>query len=240
MSDRSQCRFPRPARPFEPAAERLRWPALAVGCSARQHAPQPGPRTGTGPPFAGDTYLLVDVGGNAGQRLPSGNLVSLVVAAERMAGPADAAEVLGGALRLLAAAEREAPRETFLGSFRQLVAHAGMDFEFAEDRANMQPMGQSGVLCTTLGERFQAMHDAFRAESETRGLERERQRLVRLAGRKCGTDVAEPVAPQLAGIDKPDRLQDVGEWIVNCEIGSEGLAWLQETEQPGLPPRSSG
>ncbi|MCY4596655.1 MAG: hypothetical protein OXC19_17870 [Bryobacterales bacterium] len=54
--------------------------------------------------------------------------------------------------------------------------------------------------------------------------------LVRLAKRKHGTDVAGPVATLLAGIDNPDRLQDVGEWIVDCEIGGALLARLQGTE----------
>ena len=157
-------------------------------------------------------------------------------------GPGDAAEVLQGALRLLASAEQEPLRETFLGWFRQLVGRAGVDLEFLEDRAKMEQMEQSGALRTTLEERFRAMHDAFRAEGEERGLEqglergleqgleRERQLLVRLAGRKFGTYIGEAVAGLLAGIDDPDRLQDVGEWIVDCGLGSELLARIQGTE----------
>ena len=98
----------------------------------------------------------------------------------------------------------------------------------------MEQMEQSGALRTTLEERFRAMHDAFRAEGEERGLEqgleRERQLLVRLAGRKFGTHIGEAVAGLLAGIDDPDRLQDVGEWIVDCGLGSELLARIQGTE----------
>jgi len=198
-----------------------------VGAAAR-------PQAGTGPPFAGESYVLVDVGAYEEQELPLGNLVSLVVAAERMMGPGDAAEVLEGALRLLASAEQEPLRETFLGWFRQLVGRAGVDLEFLEDRARMEQMEQSGALRTTLEERFRAMHDAFRAEGEERGLEqgleRERQLLVRLAGRKFGTHIGEAVAGLLAGIDDPDRLQDVGEWIVDCGLGSELLARIQGTE----------
>ena len=102
----------------------------------------------------------------------------------------------------------------------------------------MEDMEQSGASRTTLKERFKAMHDTFRAEGEERGLEeglgqgleRERQLLVRLTGRKFGTHVAEAVAGLLAGIDNPDRLQDVGEWIVDCNLGSELLARLQGSE----------
>ena len=202
-----------------------------VGAEAR-------PQAGTGPPFAGESYVLVDAGAYAGPELPAGNLVSLVLAAERMAGPGDAAEVLEGALRLLAAGEQEQLRETFLGWFRQLVGRSGVDLEFLEDRATMEQMEQSGALRTTLEERFRAVHDVYRAEGEERGLrrdleqglERERQLLVRQARRKFGTDAAESLAGLLAGIDDPERLQDVGEWIVDCDIGSELLARLQGTE----------
>ena len=92
-------------------------------------------------------------------------------------------------------------------------------------------MAENGELRTTLEERFRALHDAYRAEGVEqeleRGLERERRLLVRQVERKFGTEVAEPVARLLAGIGDPDRLQDVGEWIVDCDAGNELLARLK-------------
>ena len=61
-----------------------------------------------------------------------------------------------------------------------------------------------------------------------RGLERERQLLVRQVGRKFGPDVADLAAGLLAGTGDPDRLLDVGEWILDCHTGSELLARLRE------------
>ena len=95
----------------------------------------------------------------------------------------------------------------------------------------MARMAENRELRTTLDERFRALHDAYRAEGVEqeldRGLERERRLLVRQVERKFGTEVAETVARLLVGIGDPDRLQDVGEWIVDCDAGNELLARLE-------------
>ena len=108
-----------------------------------------------------------------------------------------------------------------------------MDLEFLEDRVMMERIEESGALRTTLEERFQALRDADVAKGvareRERGLARERELLVHLAGRNFGPDVADLVAVRLTGIRDLDRLQEVGEWIVDCDTGSELLACLQET-----------
>ena len=103
----------------------------------------------------------------------------------------------------------------------------------------LERIEESGALRTTLEQRFQALRDADIAKGEARGLERgleqgleqglerERQLLVRQVLRKFGPDVADLAAGLLAGISDPDRLQDVGEWIFDCDTGSELLARLQ-------------
>ncbi len=111
----------------------------------------------------------------------------------------------------------------------------------------LEQIRHSGELRPTLEERFQARFDALRAEGEERGLQkglrqgeerglqkgqeqslrRERQLLIRLADRKFGTEVRESAARLLAAIDDPDRLQDVGVWIVDYDRGSELLARLE-------------
>ena len=101
----------------------------------------------------------------------------------------------------------------------------------------MEQMEQVGALRTTLEERFEALHDAIRAEARAEGvqqgiqqaIERQRKLLCRLAERKFGTEAALRVAGLLAGTDDPSRLQDVGEWIIDCEEGSELIARLEGT-----------
>lgn len=82
----------------------------------------------------------------------------------------------------------------------------------------------SGELRTTLVGRSQALHDAYRAEGVEQGPEQERQLPVCLVGRKVGTDVAEPEVRLLAGNCDRDRLQDVGEWIVDAGVGNKPLS----------------
>ena len=95
----------------------------------------------------------------------------------------------------------------------------------------LERIEESGALRTTLEQRFQALRDADIAKGEARGLERglerQRQLLVRQVGRRFGPDVADLAAGLLAGISDPDRLQDVGEWIFDCDTGSELLVRLQ-------------
>ena len=96
----------------------------------------------------------------------------------------------------------------------------------------LERIEESGALRTTLEQRFQALRDADIAKGEARGLARglarERQLLVRQMGRKFGPDVADLAAGLLAGTSDPDRLLDVGEWIVDCGTGSELLERLRE------------
>ncbi len=214
---------------------------VAVGaCPAGGGSPPPPPT------YTGEQYVLVDLGAYDLDALPVDNLVSLMVQAERFAGAADMERVLEGLLRLLESEEYRELRERFLGWLRLLVQRAGVDLEFLEDRVMLEQIRHSGELRPTLEERFQARFDALRAEGEERGLrqglrqgeerglqkgqeqglQRERQLLVRQADRKFGTELREPVARLLAAIDDPDRLQDIGEWIVDCELGSELLARL--------------
>ena len=220
------------------------------------------------PKFSGERYELIDIGAYELKGLPEGNVVSLVVAAERMSGPGEATAVLERALRLLSAAEREKLRKTFLKWFRLLVARTGVDLDILEDSEMLERIEESGALRTTLEQRFQALRDADVARGEKRGLargekrglargekrglargekrglvrgerrglaqglaqglERERQLLVRQVGRKFGPDVADLAAGLLAGTSDPDRLLDVGEWILDCHTGSELLARLRE------------
>ena len=93
--------------------------------------------------------MLVDVGAYPVERLPAGNLVSLVMAAEGMMGPGEASDVREEALGLLSSGEREQFRETFLSWFRLLLGRAGVDLEVLEDRAMTERTAQGGELRTT-------------------------------------------------------------------------------------------
>ena len=62
------------------------------------------------------------------------------------------------------------------------------------------------------------------------GLEHERALLRRMAASRFGTETAERLAEALAGITDPERLAEIGEWLVRCETGGEFLARVAAAE----------
>ena len=63
-----------------------------------------------------------------------------------------------------------------------------------------------------------------RAQGIERGLAHERALLRRMAASRFGTDTAERLGAVLAGIPDPERLAEVGEWLVRCETGDAFLS----------------
>ena len=56
------------------------------------------------------------------------------------------------------------------------------------------------------------------------GLAHERALLRRMAASRFEVDTAERLSEALAGVTDPERLAEVGEWLVRCETGREFLA----------------
>ena len=52
----------------------------------------------------------------------------------------------------------------------------------------------------------------------------ERARLCRLAGRKFGGRAAEGLSARIDGVTEPERLAEVGDWIIDCGTEAEFLA----------------
>ena len=55
------------------------------------------------------------------------------------------------------------------------------------------------------------------------GMERERALLLRQAQRRFGADVAKALSDLIEGVADPDRLAEVGDWVVDCTTGRELL-----------------
>ena len=66
-----------------------------------------------------------------------------------------------------------------------------------------------------------------REEGLEQGLERERGLLRRQATRRFGAATAARLERYLAAIREPDRLEAVGDWIVDCASGPELLERLE-------------
>ena len=61
------------------------------------------------------------------------------------------------------------------------------------------------------------------AQEAAQGIERQRALLCRQAARRFGDATAVPLAALLGGIDDPEHLAEVGDWIVDCATGAELL-----------------
>ena len=80
-------------------------------------------------------------------------------------------------------------------------------------------------------DRIQAQIDRIaaqgREEARAEGLERERSLLRRLVAWRYGTDTAQQVNPLLAATQDPERLTNVGNWIMECASGRDLLERLR-------------
>ena len=79
----------------------------------------------------------------------------------------------------------------------------------------------------TLAERMAEWPKQWMREGMAQGLAHERELLRRMAASRFGADTAEPLAAMLAGISDPERLVEVGEWLVRCDTGDEFLARVE-------------
>ena len=72
-------------------------------------------------------------------------------------------------------------------------------------------------------------------------LAHERALLRRMAASRFGADIAERLSEMLASIAEPERLAEVGEWLVRCDTGESFLpVWFRrETRETGATPDGS-
>ena len=70
-------------------------------------------------------------------------------------------------------------------------------------------------------------------EGIEQGRAEERALLCRQAASRFGTDTAERLSVALAGIADPERLAEVGEWLVRCETGEAFLERMDSAQADG-------
>ena len=98
--------------------------------------------------------------------------------------------------------------------------------------ANQEAEGDERLL---VEDRIQAQIDRIAAQGCAEGreevraesLERMRSLLRRLVAWRYGTDTAQQVNPLLAATEDPERLTNVGNWIMECATGRDLLERLR-------------
>ncbi len=65
-----------------------------------------------------------------------------------------------------------------------------------------------------------------REQGIEQGVDQQRALLCRMAAGRFGDDAAARLTDVLAPITDPDRLAEIGDWLVRCDTGTEFLARL--------------
>ena len=84
-------------------------------------------------------------------------------------------------------------------------------------------MEEPPMLAETLDEWAEENFRQGRMEGMAEGMERERALLLRQVRRRFGADVSEALSGLIKGMEDPDRLTEVGDWVVDCATGRELL-----------------
>ncbi len=182
-------------------------------------------------------YLLLDERHVEGDDLPRRNLMTAVVGLEQSRSLADLVRVVAALLeRLPEPRDRELRR-----AFAEWVRRLAQRLAPASDE-DLRPERTLEDVRMTLEERVSQWPVQWREEGREegfqQGLEHERALLCRMAALRFGSETSERLAATLAGIADPDRLADIGEWLVRCDAAEEFLAHAVPSATE--PDRSSG
>ena len=195
------------------------------------------------PTFTGESYVLIDLQRLDPADLPEDNLVSLLALAYGMRDMREVAPIVDKALRVLRGTPRGELYDVFIPWFGMLAKRFGSDLKFLEDRDMIAKQEAEGDVRLLVEDRIQAQIDRIAAqgreegheegrsqgheEGRAEGLERERSLLRRLVAWRYGTDTAQQVNPLLAATEDPERLTNVGNWIMECATGRDLLERLR-------------
>ena len=190
--------------------------------------------TAVGPSLApyqpSQRYLVLDERRMEDDDLPSHNLVTAVVRLEQSRSPADLVRVVEALRRW-----HRSPRDDeLMRVFVDWVLRLTERFIPNEEEA-LPPVRTLEGVKMTLEERVsqwpaQWMREGMEqgreqglAQGLEQGLEHERALLCRMAASRFGKITAERLSGTLARIGDPERLADIGDWLVRCDTEEEFL-----------------
>ena len=167
-------------------------------------------------------YMVVDERHVEADDLPVHNLMTAVVRLEQSRSPTDLMRVVES----LREWQRSPRDDELMGVFAEWVRRVA---------EGLVPRGRGLPAVRTLEEVRMSLIERARQwpaqwmeegreQGLERGLEHERALLRRMTATRFGMDAAERVSGMLARIADPERLAEVGEWLVRCETGEAFLA----------------
>ena len=166
-------------------------------------------------------YFLLDEGRWGEDDLPRRNLAAALIALEN----SDSAERLSELLAALSEWLRDSEDDELRRAFVEWIRQAALRGRLPEAALPVaQALEGGGAM---LAESVKEWTEQWLREGREQGLERgraeERALLCRLAARKFDAETAEGLAGLLDRLTDPERLAEVGEWIIECGTGVELL-----------------
>ena len=171
-------------------------------------------------------YCLVDERRAGEDDLKGDNLMAAVVRLEQSRSPADLLQAVDALRARLAEPGDHELRRAFADWVRQAAER------LTPRGAELPPVRTLEEVRMTLVERVAEWPKQWLREGREQGLEQgreqglahERALLRRQAASRFGEDTAGRLSEALAQVADPERLAEVGEWLVRCDTGAELLA----------------
>ena len=161
-------------------------------------------------------YLLLDEGVLGADDLPPDNRMSALVALENSATAADLLRVLREVFARFPAPEDRGLRE----AFHEWAWHSPMTDHGAVLPSLRELEG--GDMATLQEARAREWRARVLQEGREEGIARgQAEMLRRLAMRKFGAPVAERFAAMLDDVDDPGQLEQVGDWLIECDAATD-------------------
>ena len=172
-------------------------------------------------------YFLLDEGRIGGADLPSGNLVSALIALETTRDRARAPALLQALIDLL----RKQDDEDLTAAFTEWVAQVLLPRRFGGSVSGPLPQLEEvrAMLAETVQEWTAEWVEQGRKEGQEQGREQgQRELLCRQAARKFDAAAGSRLAAKLEGVQDADRLGQVGDWIIECESADDLFARFED------------
>ena len=172
-------------------------------------------------------YFLLDEGRVDGGSLPPGNLVSALIALETNRDRSRLPALLDTLIELLRAQGDEELTDAFTAWAAQALLPRRMRGTASA------PLPRLEEVRTMLAETVREWTEQWVEQGIERGIEQgraeERALLCRQAARKFEAAAGQQLAAALAEVTDPDRLAQVGDWIIECETAADLFARLGDT-----------
>ena len=183
-------------------------------------------------------YHVLDERHVGDEDLPRRNLVTAVVRLERIGTPSDLVRVVEMLREGLRRPGDDELRRAFIDWIRRIAerlmpggGHLAAEMTLEDVRMTLVERVSEWPKQWVREGREQGMREGIE-----QGRAEERALLCRQAAARFGTDTAERLSGVLAGIADPERLAEVGEWLVRCETGEAFLARADRLRSNGAQP----